>query len=251
MRALQLVRHVEVVRPLDELLRLHLDAVHVAREVHLAAARVVEQLEERGALLLGLRDELVGVAHVVLEPLLLLGRLAAPDPEEEEQQRRAIRPRPRCRAGPAASAGPWTALAAAGVAAVEARAVRSSRSSRKDKPRQVCTFRRTAWHPGAGRAPAGPNPRTCDGTTCHHRGAARHGSDAAPACGSRAGSARHRPGAGPLPAGADPRLRWLRRRVACARRAARARRRREGDPARRTRAAGWTAPSARRGRPPG
>jgi hypothetical protein len=71
-RALQLARDVEVVRAVDELLRLHLDAVHVAREVDLAATRILEQLEERGALLLRLRDELFGIADVVLEPLLLL-----------------------------------------------------------------------------------------------------------------------------------------------------------------------------------
>ena len=46
----------------------------------------LEQLEQRRALLLGLRDELVGVADVVLEALLLLRGLAAPDPEEEQQQ---------------------------------------------------------------------------------------------------------------------------------------------------------------------
>ena len=120
----------------------------------------------------------------------------------------------------------------------------SSRSSRKDKPRRVCPFRRTAWHPaGAGRGLG--RTRTSElgmerpVTTQELRDTERTHA-AAVGCATPGSRSAARPGARPLPARADARRRRLRRRVARARRAAPARRRRQGDPARARATAGVT-----------
>ena len=228
------------------------DAVDVAREVDLAVARVLEQVEERRALLVRLGHELLRVAHVVLEPLLLLGRLAAADPEEEQQQDEqppADRDRPpdeqclgvgRRPSGRRAARRPGRARLV--VAFVEEGQTAESMPLFGGLPGILR---------GQGGARQGTNLRTCNGTTCDDPGAARHRAHATGCAPDRRRDAPDAgPGPRPLPARADARRRRLRRRLAGARRAAPARRRRQGDPARarRTgeRASGITRPSARR-----